>query len=162
MGFSQKIFVTDEAVPTKFHCQEDRKRRMSDAGSSREVFLKRKRIDLVRECLQSQSATETHTESSQKDVDIVQEITEQPEELPDTQDKETFTDPIITAEKSVQVRTKVNVHYRSKAVQTICQNKSISTSPMKVTMTSRFTSPFKIVPCHLHSTTIAVGSCENS
>lgn len=64
-------------------------------------------------------------------------------ELPKTQDKGIITDPIITVEKSVQVTTKVNNHYRSKAVQTRCQNKSISTSPLKVSATSSFTSPFK-------------------
>ncbi|KAJ8914476.1 hypothetical protein NQ315_002748 [Exocentrus adspersus] len=37
MGFSQKILLTDEAIPTKFHRQEDRKRRLSDAESSREM-----------------------------------------------------------------------------------------------------------------------------
>lgn len=84
MGFSQKVLLSDEAVPTKFHCQEDRKRRLSDPGPSREVFLKRQRIDVVTECLQSQridvgteclqiqSAAETHA-SLQKDDDI-QEI----------------------------------------------------------------------------------------
>ncbi|KAI8436289.1 hypothetical protein MSG28_004334 [Choristoneura fumiferana] len=38
-----------------------------------------------------------------------------------TQDKDTVTDSIITAEKTVQARIKRNVHYRSKAIQTICQ-----------------------------------------
>lgn len=70
-------------------------------------------------------------------------------ELPKTQDKETITDPTITAEKSVQVTTKVNMQYRSKAVQTRCQTKNISTSPLKLSTTSRFTSPFKIEPCRL-------------
>ncbi|CAH2016478.1 unnamed protein product [Acanthoscelides obtectus] len=32
MGFSKKILLTEDAVPTKFHCQEDRKRPLSDAG----------------------------------------------------------------------------------------------------------------------------------
>ena len=76
MGFSQRILVADGAVPTKFHCQEDRKRRLSDAGFSREVFLKRQRTDLITECLQSQNATETHAESLQKDDDMTQKVIE--------------------------------------------------------------------------------------
>ncbi|XP_063833447.1 uncharacterized protein LOC135082597 [Ostrinia nubilalis] len=145
MGFSQKILLADEAVPTKFDCQEDRKRRLSSEGSSRKVFLKRQRTDLITECLQNQSVTET--ERLQKDEVMTQMI--EPEELPRTQDKESITNPIITLEKSVQVSTKVIRHYRSKAVQTICQNKSISTSPFKVSTTSRFTSPFKPESCRL-------------
>ncbi|XP_028166100.1 uncharacterized protein LOC114356912 [Ostrinia furnacalis] len=110
MGFSQKILLADEAVPTKFDCQEDRKRRLSGKGSSRKVFLKRQRTDLITECLQNQSVTET--ERLQKDEVMTQMI--EPEELPRTQDKESITNPIITLEKSVQVSTKVIRHYRSK------------------------------------------------
>ncbi|CAK1585694.1 unnamed protein product [Parnassius mnemosyne] len=74
MGFSQKILLADEAVPTKFHCQEDRRSRLPDAGPSREVFFKRQRIDIVTECLRRHSTT-THTESLQND-DMIQEIIE--------------------------------------------------------------------------------------
>lgn len=35
-------------------------------------------------------------------------------ELPRTRDRETLTDLILTVDKSVQVNTKANVHYRSK------------------------------------------------
>ncbi|KAI8435740.1 hypothetical protein MSG28_003982 [Choristoneura fumiferana] len=91
LGFSKKILLTNEAVPSKFHCQKDRKRLLSDDESAQEVFLKRKRIELVRECLQSQKILRT-------------------------QDKDTVTDSIITAEKTVQARIR-NVHYRSKAIQ---------------------------------------------
>lgn len=147
MGFSQKILLADETVPTKFHCQEDRKRRMPDVTSSRKVLLKRQRTELVAECLQSQSASETFAESFQKDDEMTQNVIE-PEELPKTQDKETITDPIINVEKSTQT-TKFNKHYRSKAVQTIWQTKSISTSPFKVTTISSSTSPFKFEGSHL-------------
>lgn len=75
MGFSQKILLTDGAMPSKFDCQEDRKRGSSEAGSSREVFLKRQRIDVVTECLLTESSTELHAESLQDDS-IKQEIIE--------------------------------------------------------------------------------------
>ncbi|CAH1957906.1 unnamed protein product [Acanthoscelides obtectus] len=148
MGFSQKILLTEDAVPTKFHCQEDRKRPLSDAGLSRGAYVKRKRMDLVNTCLQSQNATEAQAESLQKDESLIQDIIE-PQGLSRTQDRETITNSIITAEKSVQVTIKENVHHRSKSVQTRCQTTSISTSPMKVSTTSRSTSPFKIKPCSL-------------
>ncbi|KAH9642797.1 hypothetical protein HF086_012291 [Spodoptera exigua] len=149
MGFSQKILLRDEAVPTKFHCQEDRKRRLSpEAGPSREAFLKRQRRSLVTECLESQSTTETEVESIQQLDNIIQDAV-MLEETSKTQEKEISTETIITLEKSVQVTTKVTKHFRSKAVQVRIQNKSISTSPLKVCTTSSFTSPFKIEPCRL-------------
>ncbi|XP_057652605.1 uncharacterized protein LOC130891719 [Diorhabda carinulata] len=98
MGFSKKILLTDE-----FHCQEDRKRRMPDATSSRRVFLKRQRTELVADSLQVQSATKTHAERSQKHDELKQKVIE-PEEFPKTQDKETITDPIINIDTSLFIQ----------------------------------------------------------
>ncbi|KAF5303555.1 hypothetical protein FQR65_LT08156 [Abscondita terminalis] len=143
MGFSQKLFLIDDDVPTKFHCQEDRKRRLSpEAVPIREVFLKRQRKSLVTECLESQSKTKTHVECIQTDENIEQEVVTL-EELPKSQDKKTSTEIIITADKSIQVTIKVTKHFRSKAVQATSQNKNVSISPLQV-CTSSFTSPFKI------------------
>lgn len=75
MGYSQNILLADTAMPSKFHCQEDCKRRRSNVKSSREVFLKRQRIDLVTECLQNQDTIKTHTGSLQDD-DFKEEIME--------------------------------------------------------------------------------------
>ncbi|KAM3961426.1 uncharacterized protein ACR2FA_004539 [Aphomia sociella] len=75
------------------------------------------------------------------------------EKLPKIQDVGTITYPIVTVDESDQVKTKVNMHYKSESVQMRCQNKSISTSPLKVygrsTRSSRFNSPFKIEPRRL-------------
>lgn len=46
MGFSQKILLKDNALPSKFHCQPDRISRMCDPGTSRSAFVKRRRIEL--------------------------------------------------------------------------------------------------------------------
>ncbi|KAJ8909407.1 hypothetical protein NQ315_004532 [Exocentrus adspersus] len=112
-------------------------------------FLKGKELVL------SQNATETHADCLQKDENMIQQEFTEREELPKTQDKETITDPIVTVEKSVQVTRKLNIHYRSKAVQTRCQNRSISTSPLKVSTTTSFTSPFK-EPCRLEESQAGV------
>ncbi|XP_022818861.1 uncharacterized protein LOC111362877 [Spodoptera litura] len=84
----------------------------------------------------------------QEDNYVPQNVIE-PEVLPRTADKGMCTDPIIAVEKSVQVSMKSNVHYRSKAIQTRNKNKSISTSPFKVSTTSSYTSPFKYEQCSL-------------
>ena len=52
------------------------------------MFLKRQRIDLVAECLQSQSATETYTESLQKDDDEIQEMQKDDDEIQEIMDPE--------------------------------------------------------------------------
>ncbi|KAF9419667.1 hypothetical protein HW555_003945 [Spodoptera exigua] len=140
MGFSQKILLRDEAVPTKFHCQEDRKRRLS----LKLDLLEKRSLKGKEEVF----TTETEVESIQQLDNIIQDAV-MLEETSKTQEKETSTETIITLEKSVQVTTKVTKHFRSKAVQVRIQNKSISTSPLKVCTTSSFTSPFKIEPCRL-------------
>lgn len=75
MGLAQKILLADNAVPSKFNCQEDRKRRLCDADLSREVFAKRQRMDVVKQCeeeshLHSQNSTET----LQRDDNMMQKI----------------------------------------------------------------------------------------
>lgn len=50
MGFSQRIIMVDGVMPSKFHCQQDRKKRVSDASTSRPAFLKRQKIQLIQEC----------------------------------------------------------------------------------------------------------------
>lgn len=78
-------------------------------------------------------------------------------ELPKSQDRGTITDDLIMSmEKSVQVTTKMNLHYRSKAVQTKWQCKSVSTSPFKVSTTSSYTSPFKNQSYQLQSSQYGV------
>lgn len=49
MGFSKKIFMVDGATPTKFDCQQDRKRRLCDADSSRDKLNKRQRMEIIKE-----------------------------------------------------------------------------------------------------------------
>lgn len=55
MGFSQKLFLVDGIVPSKFHCQQDRRKRMCDTSTSRRAFVKRQRTQLVQKCKEIQS-----------------------------------------------------------------------------------------------------------
>lgn len=50
MGFSQNIILKDKVLPSKFHCQPDRIKRMCDAGTSRSAFVKRQRMELIKQC----------------------------------------------------------------------------------------------------------------
>lgn len=75
MGFSSKILLTDKAVPSKFHCQEDRKRRLGEADQRSAVIAKRERKKLLKQTeegshFQSQDITET----GQKNDNIIVEI----------------------------------------------------------------------------------------
>lgn len=75
MGFSSKILLTDKAVPSKFHCQEDRKRRLGEPDQRSAVIAKRERKKLLKQTeegshVQSQDITET----GQKNDNIIVEI----------------------------------------------------------------------------------------
>ncbi|CAF4942939.1 unnamed protein product [Pieris macdunnoughi] len=50
MGFSQRIIMVDKVLPSKFSCQSDCNKRISDAGPSRKAFVKRQRKRLIQEC----------------------------------------------------------------------------------------------------------------
>lgn len=77
MGFSSKILLTDTAVPSKFHCQEDRKHRFSDPDHQSAVIVKRRRIELFKQ-LEEESHVQSQPgqEAVQKDDNIVQEAIE--------------------------------------------------------------------------------------
>lgn len=66
-----------------------------------------------------------------------------------TQNNETITDFIVTAEKSVQVAVKIRetLRYKSKSVYKQYFQKRITTSSFKIPTKSSFTSPFKMEPC---------------
>lgn len=77
MGFSSKILLTDEAVPSKFHCQGDRKRRLGDPDHQSAVVSKRKRMELLKQFEEgSHVRSQDMTETVQKDDNIVQEAIE--------------------------------------------------------------------------------------
>ena len=77
MGFSTTVLMTAEAMPSKFHCQEDRKRRLGDPNPQRAVIAKRKRMELVKQAEEeSQVQSQDITEAVQEDCNIVQEAIE--------------------------------------------------------------------------------------
>lgn len=77
MGFSKKILLVDEAVPTKFHCQEDRRRRLYDPELPRDVVAKRKRMDILKECEEENHLQNQNFINPLEEADtVVQEIIE--------------------------------------------------------------------------------------
>ncbi|KAK9870987.1 hypothetical protein WA026_009947 [Henosepilachna vigintioctopunctata] len=124
MGFSQKIILKDKVLPSKFHCQPDRIKRMCDAGTSRSSFVKRQRMELVKQCEDIHHPTLTNDEHT----DTVVETSTK--ELSQKCDKSTLTEPVVTVEKSVQYRYINKVHIRSKAVQTKSLTRDKANSPL--------------------------------
>lgn len=52
MGFSQKLIVAEGAMPSKFYCQPDRRKRMSDESSTfRPAFIKRQKTEMLQELI---------------------------------------------------------------------------------------------------------------
>ncbi|XP_045502862.1 uncharacterized protein LOC123699569 [Colias croceus] len=138
MGFSQKILMVDGVLPSKFHCQPDRCKRICEPGTSRSAFAKRQRINLIEQC-EAEICQPAGTEDKSHEGKMEDIITE-----PSTSEKSTTTDPITIAEKSVQFNSSYKLHFRSKAVQTKIFTRDTSVSPYKYSFVSSSTSPFKI------------------
>ncbi|XP_046971057.1 uncharacterized protein LOC124538096 [Vanessa cardui] len=132
MGFSKKIILKDKVLPSKFNCQPDRIKIMCDAGTSGSSCVKRQRVEPVTHFLFS--------------------------ELFQKYDKSTITESIVTVDKSVQCHSINKIHIRSKAVQTKFLTRDASNSPLKPSVMSSYTSPFKINPCFCHEKPSAPGS----
>ncbi|XP_022818834.1 uncharacterized protein LOC111351258 isoform X7 [Spodoptera litura] len=123
MGFSSKILLTDTAVPSKFHCQEDCKHWFSDPDYQSAVFNKRKRIELViRLDEESHVQSQSGLEAVQKDYNIVQEQEaiefDEEEIVVKTENAEEIfikTEPIYPDETVPEV---ADVRFHDKGVQT--------------------------------------------
>ncbi|KAK9873607.1 hypothetical protein WA026_023165 [Henosepilachna vigintioctopunctata] len=95
MGLSQKIILKDKVLPSKFHCQPDRIKRMCDAGTSRSAFVKRQRMELVEQCEDIHQPTLTNDEHT---ATVVETCTK---ELSQKCDKSTLTEPVVTVTSTV-------------------------------------------------------------
>ncbi|KAK9885071.1 hypothetical protein WA026_009295 [Henosepilachna vigintioctopunctata] len=97
---------------------------MCDAGTFRSAFVKRQRMELVKQCEDIHQPTLTNDEHT---ATVVETCTK---ELSQKCDKSTLTEPVITVEKSVQCRYINKVHIRSKAVQTKSLTRDTANSPL--------------------------------
>ncbi|XP_045492803.1 uncharacterized protein LOC123692157 isoform X2 [Colias croceus] len=92
MGFSQKIKMIDRVLPSKFHCQPDRCKRICEPSTSRSAFAKRQRINLIEQC-EAEICQPAGTVDKSHEENMEHIITE-----PSTSEKSTTTDPITIAE----------------------------------------------------------------
>ncbi|KAI5646810.1 THAP domain-containing protein [Phthorimaea operculella] len=139
MGFSKKILLKDKVLPSRFHCQPDRKRFHND--TSRSAFVKRQRMELINQCVDAQQPMNTNNEPT---ATVVEACTEELPQTIQTCDKNIETEHVEANEKSVQCRLLKRILRRSKAVQTKTVTRDTALSPLKPTVVSSGTSPFKI------------------
>lgn len=52
MGSVNKIMLKPGTLPSKFHCQPDRKRRLPSTSTSCPAAIKRKRLAIIKEALE--------------------------------------------------------------------------------------------------------------
>lgn len=129
MGSVNKIMIKPGTLPSKFHCQPDRKRRLPSTSTSYPAAIKRQRLAVIQEALEERNLEcnidkEISTFRSENKVETAQ----QPK--PKRQ------------EKGVQVTLKS--YFRSKFTQTDIKSHDFATSPSKTWSTTVATSPFKV------------------
>lgn len=122
MGFGKKIQWVDGAVPSKFNCQQARKKRLCDiADCSREVFIERQRMDVLKEiieesCLRGKIIPETYVQRGDNMMPTFNELL--PEESSKIQNSDTNTNFTVTIEKSLQVNR--NTILKNEKMNRIC------------------------------------------
>lgn len=147
MGTVSYARMKPGCLPRKFECQEDR-RKPSCTSAERPYMIKKQRMSTIAECLQESCTPSTSNE-------LLESCTPSTplEQQPQTssvgfQTIEENTPNMIykpTADKSIQV---IFTHkYRSKAIQTHVKTIDQAISPLKPSMTSSTTSPFKVTTC---------------
>lgn len=134
MGSVSQIRMKRGCIPLKFHCQPDRRKRISDSNE-REYIAKKQRKEAIAEFEQELQKTTTTT--------IATEELELEDPSPETSAmQENITqDAPKMANKSIQVY--ITNKFRSKAVQTEVNSVDQMTSPLRPFCQSAFTSPFK-------------------
>ncbi|XP_047527061.1 uncharacterized protein LOC125064183 [Vanessa atalanta] len=129
MGKVSQVRMKPGCIPTKFECQEDRRKRMC-SYKERPYVLKKQRMSIIAECLKEPEPSRTPS-SSVQDTSNTSSVAEN---VPETLCE-------LTANKSVQAL--ITHKFRSKAVQTTNKSTEKALSPLKPPTISTSTSPFK-------------------
>ncbi|RVE42237.1 hypothetical protein evm_013113 [Chilo suppressalis] len=131
MGKVSRVCMKSDCIPTKFECQEDRRKRTS-SSTERPYVLKKQRMMNIAECLKEYDESSIPS-TSHKDTSNITSSNQLAEE-----------NMILckTADKSVQAS--VTHKFRSKAVQVEVKYKDQGLSPLKPSLVSSVTSPFKV------------------
>ncbi|CAK1553171.1 unnamed protein product [Leptosia nina] len=170
MGFSQKILLKENVLPSKFHCQTDRIKRMCNVGTPRSAFAKRQRLE--EQCLHPNQSTPKTPKNLQSVITNDDPITIEVEACPESVlhaktievsqkcDDNAATEPLVIIEKSVNCESINKAQTRSYAVQRKSGRRVKSTS-LKPTVSSTCTSPFEINSCFCHEQPTTPGSNNN-
>ncbi|GBP46320.1 hypothetical protein EVAR_39697_1 [Eumeta japonica] len=133
MGKVSKILMKSGCIPTKFECQEDRRKRMSSI-IERPYIVKKQRTETIAECLNEYNKSCTTSSSLEDTSNIISNCKLGEENVQEVISK--------TSDKFVQAL--ITHKFRSKAVQAGPKYKDQALSPLKPLLVSSFTSPFKV------------------
>ncbi|GBP23654.1 hypothetical protein EVAR_80271_1 [Eumeta japonica] len=133
MGKVSKILMKSGCIPTKFECQEDRRKRMSSI-IERPYIVKKQRTETIAECLNEYNKSCTTSSSLEDTSNIISNCKLGEENVQEVISK--------TSDKFVQAL--ITHKFRSKAVQAGPKYKDQALSPLKPSLVSSFTSPFKV------------------
>ncbi|KAF9803398.1 hypothetical protein SFRURICE_007244, partial [Spodoptera frugiperda] len=123
----------NRCTPSKFECQEDRRKRTC-SSTERPYIVKKQRITTIAECLNELDKSCIPSSS----------LEDTPQTSSDFQTVEQ-NEPEVTCEHKVEklVQACITQKFRSKAVQINIKTKDQASSPLKPSIISSSTSPFK-------------------
>ncbi|KAF9822660.1 hypothetical protein SFRURICE_012439 [Spodoptera frugiperda] len=133
MGRVSQVRMKPGCTPSKFECQEDRRKRTC-SSTERPYIVKKQRITTIAECLNELDKSCIPSSS----------LEDTPQTSSDFQTVEQ-NEPEVTCEHKVEksVQACITQKFRSKAVQINIKTKDQASSPLKPSIISSSTSPFK-------------------
>ncbi|XP_046971033.1 uncharacterized protein LOC124538073 [Vanessa cardui] len=142
MGKVSKVLLKPGCTSSKFECQEDRRKRTC-SSTERPFMFKKKRIEIIAECL------EENTKKNMERLENPEQTCSQSlKDIPHTSSdfhtiRQNEPEPLCEQKVDKSVQVHITHKFRSKASQTRIKTVSQALSPLKPSVTSSFTSPFK-------------------
>ncbi|KAL4707953.1 hypothetical protein ACJJTC_013744 [Scirpophaga incertulas] len=142
MGKVAQVRMKPDCIPSKFGCQEDRRKRTC-SSTERSCVLKKQRMAIITECLKEQEETQSsHDNTPHKSSDL-QTIEEPEMPCPLKMDKSLQAEISCAQKNDKSIQATMTPKFRSKAIQSKIKTLNQASSPLKPSITSSSTSPFK-------------------
>ncbi|XP_028176892.1 uncharacterized protein LOC114364789 [Ostrinia furnacalis] len=146
MGKVSQVRMKPGCIPSKFACQEDRRKR-TYSSTEQSYVLKKQRMTIIAESLKEQEESCTpsssynaipHTSSDFQTIDVPETLSAQ------KMDKSIQAEIVYTKKEDKSIQAFITHKFRSKAIQCKIISKNQASSPLKPTTISSSTSPFKV------------------
>ncbi|XP_045452400.1 uncharacterized protein LOC123661489 [Melitaea cinxia] len=143
MGKVSQVRMKPGCTPSKFECQEDRRKRTC-SSAERPYMLKKQRMEIIANCLKDNTNTIECLKKPEESCSKSLHLKDIPHTSSDFQtDLLNESEPLCEQKVNKSVQVFLTHKFRSKASQTKIKTVNQALSPWKPSVTSSFTSPFK-------------------